>query len=154
MPVLILLVILLAVGLFWLSYRIPRLSRREGAWGFAATDDPRIAVAAMMYALARHDGPVTQQEEALMMGLLRARIGLDPDAAELCFSGGRRLARSLRGDLNARLHQLIGPIERKCNAKEREDVVDMLHQVAGRSAERIGAVRDSLGRVSSSLLQD
>ena len=57
-----------------------------------------------------------------------------------------------RGDLNSRLHQLLGPIERKCSPEEKQDIVDMLNAVAGPSAERLGPVRDGIGRLSSSLL--
>jgi hypothetical protein len=37
--------------------------------------------------------------------------------------------------------------------EEKRDVVAMLRLIAGPSAERLGAVRDGLGRLSSSLLQ-
>ena len=75
-----------------------------------------------------------------------------PDLARTCLTGGRRLARRLSGDLNARLHQLLAPIEAQCSPREKQDVVDMLHAVAGSSADRLGPVREGLGRLSSSLL--
>lgn len=62
------------------------------------------------------------------------------------------MAKRLRGDLNSRLHRLLSPVERKCSPEEKRDVIDMLRIVAGPSGERLGPVREGLGRLSSSLL--
>jgi hypothetical protein len=103
----------------------------------------------MMYSVATEDGALTPEEERHILLLLNTKIGLEDDVARSCLIGGRRIARYLRGDLNSRLHQLLGPIERKCGPTEKQDVLDMLNAVAGRSAEHLGAVREGLGRVSS-----
>jgi uncharacterized tellurite resistance protein B-like protein len=154
MPLLMLLLVaVLALGFYFLSRRVPRLSRGARDWGSAGADDPRMAVAAMMYAVAREDGPVTADKEEQILSLLRAKVGLDAESARICLTGGKRMARMVRGNLNSRLHQFLDPIERKCSAQERQDVLDMLHAVAGRSAGRLGSIRESLGRLSSSLLQ-
>jgi uncharacterized tellurite resistance protein B-like protein len=153
MPMVLLLVVVLIVIAWSLLERGPRLSHGVGDWGTAGSDDPRVAVAAMMYAVATEDGQLTPEEERHILLLLHTRMGLENDMARSCLIGGRRIAKYLRGDLNSRLHQLLGPIERKCSAQEKQDVVDMLTTVAGRSAERIGPVRDGLSRLSSSLLQ-
>jgi hypothetical protein len=84
--------------------------------------------------------------------LLGSTVGLGPDLARTCLTGGKRLAARLRGDLNSRLHQLLAPIERQCSLEEKQDVIAMLKDVAGSSAERFGPVREGLGRLSSSLL--
>jgi uncharacterized tellurite resistance protein B-like protein len=155
MPLLILfLLVSLAFAFYFVSRHIPQLVRGPRDWGSAGADDPRMAVAAMLYTIAREGGPVTAEKEEQILSLLRSKIGLDAESARACLTGGRRMARMVRGDLNSRLHQFIDPIERKCSARERQDVMDMLHTVAGRHAERLGAVRESLGRLSSSLLQD
>jgi hypothetical protein len=79
-------------------------------------------------------------------------MGLDPEAARACLTGGRRIARRLRGDLNSRLHQLLGPVEHRCSPAEKQDVIEMLQIMAGPHAQRLGPVREGLGRVSATLM--
>ncbi len=143
---------LLALLVYHLMQRIPRLPRTAGGWGSAGSDDPRVAVAAMMYAVVTEDGPLTSEKERHILAQLSSRVGLEANVARTCLTGGKRLARRLRGDLNSRLHQLLGPVERKCSAEEKQDIVEMLNAVAGPSGERLGPVRESIGRLSSSLL--
>lgn len=146
MPLLLLLAVLLVIIVYYL------LPRR--AWGLAGNVDPRVAVAAMMYSVATEDGPLTPEEERHILLLLRTRIGIGSELARSCLIDGKRVSRYLRGDLNSRLHQLLGPIERTCNAEQKQDVLDMLNAVAGRSGEHLGPVREGLRRLSSSLMQD
>ena len=143
---------LLAVIVYQLMQRVPGLPRTAGDWGAGGTDDPRVAVAAMMYAVVTEDGPLTSEKERHILAQLCSRVGLEPDLARTCLTGGKRLARRLHGDLNTRLHQLLGPIARRCSAQEKQDIVEMLNAVAGPSAERLGPVREGIGRLSSSLL--
>jgi uncharacterized tellurite resistance protein B-like protein len=144
--------LLLAVVVYHLVNRIPRLPRTGRDWGAAGSNDPRVAVAAMMVAVATEDGPLTAEKQGRILSLLSARVGLGPDLAHACLTAGKRLARRVRGDLTSRLHQLLAPIEAQCSPEEKRDVVDMLRHVAGPSAERLGPVREGLGRLSSSLL--
>ena len=152
----ILLMFFLAMVLALLAYhlvnRVPRLPRTGRDWGSAGTNDPRIAVAAMMYAVATEDGPLTADKERRILALLGSTVGLGPDLARTCLTGGKRLARRLSGDLNSRLHQLLAPVTHQCSPEEKQDVIAMLQDVAGPSAERFGPVREGLGRLSSSLL--
>jgi uncharacterized tellurite resistance protein B-like protein len=144
--------LVLAMFVYHLMQRVPRLPRTAGDWGAAGSDDPRIAVAAMMYAVVTEDGPLTAEKERHILTQLTTRVGLERAVAQTCLIGGKRLARRLHGDLNTRLHQLLRPIERKCSPEEKQDIVDMLNAVAGRSAERLGPVREGIARLSSSLL--
>jgi hypothetical protein len=144
--------LVLAMFAYHLMQRVPRLPRTAGDWGSAGSDDPRIAVAAMMYAVVTEDGPLTAEKERHILTQLTTTIGLERAVAQTCFIGGKRLARRLRGDLNSRLHQLLKPIEDRCSPEEKQDIVDMLNAVAGRSAERLGPVREGIARLSSSLL--
>jgi uncharacterized tellurite resistance protein B-like protein len=146
------LAMLLALVAYHFTSRIPRLPRTGRDWGSAGSNDPRVAVAAMMYAVATEDGPLTSEKERRILALLGSTVGLGPDLAQTCLTGGKRLAARLRGDLNSRLHQLLAPIERQCSLEEKQDVIAMLKDVAGSSAERFGPVREGLGRLSSSLL--
>ena len=147
-------VLVLALIIYhFFSTRIPRLPRTDQDWGSAGNKDPRVALAAMMYAVATEDGPLTPVQEQRILSELTSRVGLGPDLAQTCLTGGKRLARVVHGDLNSRLHQLVAPIEAACSPEEKRDVIEMLHLVAGSSAERIGSVRDGLSRLSSSLLR-
>lgn len=143
--------LLLAAIAYHLMQRVPRVPHSAGEWGSGGSNDPRVAVAAMMYAVVTEDGPLTTEKERHILAQLASRVGLEPGVARTCLTGGKRLARRLHGDLNSRLHQLLGPIERKCSPEEKQDIVEMLNAVAGPSAERLGPVREGIGRLSSSL---
>src|SRR5438093_6941953 len=146
------LVLALIVYYHFFYNRIPRLPRTGRDWGSAGSNDPRVAVAAMMYAVATEEGPLTPEQERRILSQLTSKVGIAPDLARPCLTGGKRLARGLSGDLNSRLHQLVAPIEAQCSPAEKRQVVDMLRLIAGPSATRLGPVRDGLGRLSSSLL--
>jgi hypothetical protein len=151
--ILAVLVLLLAVAIVYrITSHIPRLPQAAGDWGSGGGSDPRIAVAAMMYAVATEHAPLTAEQERHILSLLSSRMGLDPGTARACLTGGRRIAGRLRGDLNSRLHQLIEPVERRCSLEEKQDVIEMLQIVAGPHAQRLGPVREGLGRVSSTLM--
>jgi hypothetical protein len=149
----VLVLLLIAAILHHIFHRVPRLPTSTGGWGLGSTDDPRVALAAMLYSVATEHGPITPEQERHILSLLASKVGLELNVARTCLTGGKRVARYLRGDLNSRLHQLSGPIERKCSQAEKQDVIDMLHLIAGTSAVRIGPVRDGLGRLSATLLR-
>jgi len=151
---LILLAIILLAIVYRMTNRVPRLPRAAGDWGSGSASDPRVAVAAMMYAVAAEFAPLTPEQERHILSLLCSRMGLEPDVAKACFTGGRRIARHLQGNLTSRLHQLLEPVRRKCSLEEKRDVVDMLTAVAGPAAQRLGPVRDGIGRVSATLMND
>lgn len=152
MSLIVTVLILLLAGtiVYRIVERIPRLPQ-AGDWGSGGGSDPRTAAAAMMYAVATEYAPITAEQERHIQSLLCARMGLDPAAARACLTGGRRIASRLHGDLNSRLHQLVGPVEHKCSRKEKQDVIDMLQIIAGPLAQRLGPVREGLGRVSATL---
>ena len=132
--------------------KIPKLPRARDDWGAVASDDPRVAVAAMMYAIATADSGLNNFKEQQILLLLQQKLDIDEKTARLCLTGGRRIARRLDGDLNSRLHQMLPTIAQKCSPEEKKDVVEMLQAVGGGSADRIGPVRDGIGRVAASLL--
>jgi hypothetical protein len=152
-PILAVFVLLLAAAIvFRIVERIPRLPQAAGDRASDGRSDPRIAVAAMLYAVATEYAPLTAEQERHIRSLLSSRMGLDPAAARACLTGGRRIAGRLHGDLNSRLHQLLGPVGHKCSRKEKQDVIDMLRIIAGPFAQRLGPVREGLGRVSATLM--
>lgn len=130
----------------------PTLGRRPATWGAPPNSDPRVAVAAMLYAVASEDGPVTRDKSEHMLALLGSTLELTAQEAQICLASGKTLSRRLDGSLNSRLHQLRGPIEKNCSSQEREDVVQMLRAVAGANAERVPSIREALGRIAGSLL--
>lgn len=153
-PILAVMVILLAGAIIYrIVERIQVFLRTAGGRGPGGGSDPRTAVAAMMYAVATEHAPLTAEQERHIQSLMCARMGIDPAAARACLADGRRIASRLRGDLNARLHQLAAPVEHRCSRKERQDVIDMLRIVAGPLAQRLGPVREGLGRVSATLMR-
>jgi hypothetical protein len=156
-PLILVFFVILVLGLIayyhFFFNRIPRLPHTGRDWGSAGSD-PRVAVAAMMYAVATEEGPLTAETERRILSQLTSKIGLGPDLAQTCLTGGKHLARRLHGDLNSRLHQLAAPINTLCSPEEKRDVLDMLRLIAGPNAERLGSVREGLGRLSSSLLRN
>ena len=148
----LLVAITLAGMAFEYTSRKVRLPRAVGDWGAKGNDDPRIAAAGMLYCVATEDGPLDEGKSTQVILLLSAKLGLTPAEARACLAGGQRLARRLDGNLNSRLHQLRGSIERHCSAQEKQDVVDMLRAVAGSSIERVPSIREALGRIAASLL--
>lgn len=156
MPLILVFVVLIVGLIVYYSFfhnSIPRLPSTDQDWGLAGSKDSRLALAAMMYVVATEDGPLTPVQEQRILSQLASRVRLGPDLAQTCLAGGKRLARGVHGDLNSRLHQLVAPIETQCSLEEKRDVVEMLHEIAGPNAERIGSVREGLGRLSSSLLR-
>ncbi len=155
MHIVILFVLTVAlVFVAWNLYtRVPGVpSNLSGSWGSKGHDDPRVATAAMLHAIANEAGTLTAEKEREIVGLLSRKLGIDRGLAKMCLTAGRRLDFSLKGSLNARLHKLAETIERRCTPEERRDVVEMLRVVAGDGADRIGSIRDGLGRVSATLL--
>jgi uncharacterized tellurite resistance protein B-like protein len=150
----VLLLLLAAAIVYRITERIPELPQAVGDWGFSSTNDPRVAVAALMYAVATEHHPLSPEQERHILTLLCSRIGLEPEAARACLTGGRRMASRQRGDLSTRLHRLLDPVARKCSDEEKRDVIDMLNVVAGPRAKLLGPVRDGLGRVSATLMND
>jgi uncharacterized tellurite resistance protein B-like protein len=145
-------VILLALGVAlyrWLT-RVP--SADDPGDVSDIVDDPRIAAATLMVIVASAEGSLTPSKRETIVSLLSERIGLTLDTAHACLAAGERIAWQQRGDLAERLHQLRGPVMRGCSRHEREDLIDMLHAVAGQSAQRRIGVRDALGRFAASLV--
>ena len=152
MPLILALAVVLASVLLFQYLRTsrgPLLNAVRGAGG--GPGDPRIAAAAMMYAVAGDEAAVSKDQEQMILGLLVKRMGASGAAAEHCLKLARRAA-SLEGDLTSRLHQLKDPIEAQCSAAEKRELIDMLRLVAGNKAERLGPVRDGIGRLSATIL--
>ena len=152
LPVLILLLMAAIAHHLWNNS--PSLPHTAGSWGAPANSDPRVAAAAMLCCVASASGSPPAGAAEQIQSLLSGTLDMTPEDARNCFKGGKQLARRLKGNLNSKLHQLRGPIERRCSPQEKQDVVDMLHALAGKNVERVPSVREALGRISASLLHD
>ena len=148
----VLLLLLAAAIVHRITSHVPRLPQAAGDWGAGGNSDPRVAVAAMMYAVASEHAPLTPEQERHILSLLTSRMGLEAGVARNCLTGGRRIASRQRGDLTSRLHRLLEPVKHRCSAGEKQDVIDMLTVVAGARAQCLGPVRDGVRRVSATLM--
>ncbi len=149
-PFLVALTLAVLAHQVWMRAR--KLPRAISGWGAPPNNDPRVAVAGMMYAVAAEGGYVTREKMEQLKSLLVSMVDLSPEQADICLANGKVAARQCEGSLNSRLHQMRGPIEHSCSAQEKEDVIQMLRAVAGASAERVPSIREALGRIAGSLL--
>jgi uncharacterized tellurite resistance protein B-like protein len=152
MPMVFIVLVALLAAVIIYNLRVPKLRRAGLGWGAGKTDDPRVAAAAMMVAVASEHQRLSPQDEMQILDQLISTMGLTPDIARDCLRLGRRHAR-INGDLTARLHQLKTPIERNCSLQEKQDVITMLRKIAGPNGERVGSVRDGIGRLAGTLLE-
>jgi uncharacterized tellurite resistance protein B-like protein len=152
MPLVFMFLVALLAAVIIYNLRTPKLPRAGIGWGAGKNDDPRVAAAAMMVAVATEHQRLSPQDEMQILDQLISTMSLSPDVARDCLKLGRRHAR-INGDLTARLHQLKTPIERNCSLQEKQDVITMLRKVAGQNAERVGSVRDGIGRLAGTLLE-
>jgi uncharacterized tellurite resistance protein B-like protein len=152
MPLMLMFLVALLIAALLYHLTSAPLPRAGLGWGAGKNDDPRVAAAAMMVAVATEHRRLTGDDEQQILGLLNTTMGLEPRLARDCLKLGRRHAR-INGDLTARLHQLKAPIERTCSLQEKQDLITMLRKVAGPDANRVGPVRDGIGRLAGTLLE-
>jgi uncharacterized tellurite resistance protein B-like protein len=152
MPLIFMFLIALLGAVIIYNLRPSNLPRAGIGWGAGKNDDPRVAAAAMMVAVATEHQRLSPQDEMQILDQLVSTMGLTPELARDCLKLGRRHAR-INGDLTARLHQLKSPIARTCSLQEKQDVITMLRKVAGPNADRVGSVRDGIGRLAGTLME-
>ena len=73
----------------------PILGRPAGSWGAPPTSDPRVAAAAMIYAVASEDGTVTREKTEQIVSLLSSTLDLTASEAQMCLANGKTLSRRL-----------------------------------------------------------
>jgi hypothetical protein len=151
MPMLFIVFVVLLIAAVIYNLRPSKLPRAGIGWGAGTNTDPRVAAAAMMVAVATEHRRLSADDEMQILGQLTSMMGLDPALARDCLKLGRRHAR-IDGDLTARLHQLKTPIEQQCSHQEKQDVITMLRKIAGPTGNRVGPVRDGIGRLAGTLL--
>ena len=156
MPLILVFFVVLVLALFvyyqFIASRACRAPTKTG--DRPASKDPRVALAAMMYAVATEDGPLTPVQEQRILS------AANHEGQGSGLISPRRASRAASAWPEAftatSIHACISSLRRsRPNAAWRKSaiVVDMLHLIAGANADRIGSVREGLGRLSSSLLR-
>lgn len=92
-------------------------------------EDPRLAGTAMMVAVAKADGDLTEAQVTAIRGAMAETFTMDADAAGEMLAEARWLATDL-GDTGSFVRRLSPPVLKACTAEERNDLVDVLTRVA------------------------
>lgn len=91
-------------------------------------EDPRLAAAVMMCAVANADGDITEREMTAMLELAEAQFQMPRGDCETLLSEARWLAKEAK-DLSAFLQRLSRPIVACCTEEELADLFAMLEAV-------------------------
>ncbi len=91
--------------------------------------DPRLAATAMMCAMAKSEGDITEQQKRVIRDQMRQHFQLDGQAADEMFAQARWLTGE-PADLTSYLTRLHKPVLAHCDERERRDLIDMLSAVA------------------------
>ncbi|MCH9809523.1 MAG: TerB family tellurite resistance protein [Alphaproteobacteria bacterium] len=91
-------------------------------------DDPRVAAAVMMVAVAEYDGALTEAERQTMIQQMGEVFGASHKQAEELVAHARWLNRN-GGDIGSLFLKLTPVVSDKCGPKERRELIAMLRQV-------------------------
>lgn len=113
-------------------------------------DDPRVAAAVMMVAVAQQDGAVTQAEQSLIINQMMEKFSSTASVADELFAHARWIARDVI-DLDTCFRRVAPIIEKTCGPKEREQLLEMLAAVANASGQLGDGERIALDRLKRQL---
>ena len=113
-------------------------------------DDPRLAAAAIMTALALADGAITEAEQAVIVREMREKFGASGAAAEELLAHARWAVRDV-AEVDTCVRRLLPVIEKTCGAQEREQLIEMLEAVAAANGRPEASERLSVERVKRAL---
>lgn len=91
-------------------------------------EDPRLAAAVMMCAVANADGDITERERTAILGLMEQHFQMPRGDCEVMLGEARWLAKEAK-DLSAFLQRLSKPIAACCTEAELADLFAMLEAV-------------------------
>jgi len=112
-------------------------------------DDPRLAAAAMMVALAQSDSQLSEREEAVITAQMKARFDVDDTLAAELLAHARWLVRDVGEPENCFLK--VRPIILKtCGPKERAELTQMMTAVAEAGSDT-DAQHATVGRLAHTL---
>ena len=109
--------------------RRTRWKRKHDTDPFGAIEDPRIAAAAMMCAVAKCDGDITERQRDVILDQMAGGLQVTGQLAEDLLAQGRWLTGEMK-DLNAFLRRACEPVRRACTDAEKRDLVRLLETVA------------------------
>jgi uncharacterized tellurite resistance protein B-like protein len=143
----------------------PPSTRRAVALQLVKSDDPSVAVAAMLVVVARASDHtngdqvggdrLTDDKQQRIIDMLVHTVGIDLREARQRFNHGLQRATTIDrdgGNVGARLHKLKTPIERSCSLQERRDVIEMLQKIAGPGGQQTGEISDGISQLATTLL--
>lgn len=113
-------------------------------------DEPVLAAAAMMCAVAAAEGVLTERHSRTISSLIAARLGVGGRDGEELFAQGRWLA-GQTPTLGVALDRLSVPITKHCDAAERADLIDMLRTVAKADGPPSAIQSDAIGNLARKL---
>jgi hypothetical protein len=142
----------------------PPSTRPVVALQLVKSDDPSVAVAAMLILVARAmdqiggdqvgSDQLSDDKQQQIIAMLVDTVGIDPQVARQRFNYGLQRATIIDrdgGSLGVRLHKLKTPIERSCSPQEKRDVIEMLQKIAG-PARRAGELAEGINQLAATLL--
>ena len=88
-------------------------------------DERRLAAIALLTHVAAVDGVAATAESARLVDLVTARVGVDPDKARALLAAARRRDRE-----SIDLHAFTSLLNRKLNEAGRQEIVDMMWEIA------------------------
>jgi uncharacterized tellurite resistance protein B-like protein len=118
------------------------------------SDDPRVAVAAMLVVVASAEDRLTDDKQQRIVDMLTHTVGTDAQTARICLKQGLQRAQAIAkdgGDVAARLQKLKAPIQKSCSPQEKRDVIEMLQKIAGPAGQRTGMIGDGIRQLAASL---
>lgn len=92
-------------------------------------DDPALAASTMMCALAQSDSLMTDRERQVILDRMAQTFQIEGNAADELFAQARWLTNEM-GDLDSFLRRLARPVNERCTAAEKAELIDMLTAVA------------------------
>lgn len=113
-------------------------------------DDPRLAAAVMMCALAKSDDDLSESEVTAILDQLGGPLALAPADAEEMLAQARWLTREMK-DLGAVLHRATPHINAHCTAPEKAELLDMLIAVTEVDGPIDAIQQDALDRLRREL---
>jgi uncharacterized tellurite resistance protein B-like protein len=114
--------------------------------------DPREGAAAMMVAVAQHDGAMTERERAAILRQIVERFETSGRQAEDLLAHGRWLTRDVR-DADRCLSRLTPFMQRACSAQQCQDLVEMLRAVSQADGAADTLVTDAIGKLERAIVQ-
>ncbi len=113
-------------------------------------DDPRLAAAVMMCAMAQSDGHMTEAEKSAILERMRGPLELEQAEAVEIFAHAHWLTGDMK-ELSSLLRRASKPILERCTATERAGLIEMLSQVAAADGAASAIQRDAIERLAIEL---